>query len=285
MMWNNNQVGNQVPLQQGQPPAKQQFEQMEESSEEEGGFGCGGAEDSEEEVDYSGKLLNDANVPGYIRGQFVQKVYTILVVQLVLTTAIAYPFTLMKPEFVRQNIWLFYLCTYGSLFMVVAVTCCCTQVIRTFPFNYLFLFTFTILEAVSIGFICAFYTTSSVLFAAGLTAGMFFGLTLYACFTKTDYTGCGPYLFCALMGLILGGFLCMIAQFIFGYSRILEIVWGTIGAIVFSMYIVYDTQRIVGGRNRANQLSVDDYVLAALELYLDIINLFIYILSIFGDRR
>jgi len=266
------------------PPAaqqQQQVEQMYESTEEEG-FGCGGG-NSDEEVDYTGKLINDSTVPAYVRGQFIQKVYTILVIQLFITAAIAFPFTTMKADFLRQNMWLFYVGSYGSLLMVICVTCCCNQIIRTFPYNYMFLFTFTVLEAVTIGFFSAMYTTSSIILAAGITAFMFIGLSLYACFTKTDYTGCGPYLFVLLLGLCLTGFTIGMAQWIFGYSRILEIVYASIGAIIFSMYIVYDTQRIVGGRGR--QFSVDDYVLAALELYLDIINLFIYILAIFGERR
>lgn len=51
------------------------------------------------------------------------------------------------------------------------------------------------------------------------------------------------------------------------------------------MYIVYDTQLIVGGAHKKHEFGVDDYVFAALNLYLDIINLFIFILSIINDRR
>ncbi len=60
--------------------------------------------------------------------------------------------------------------------------------------------------------------------------------------------------------------------------------YGCIGALLFSFFIVYDTQLIVGGQNRKYELAVDDYMAGAISLYLDIINMFIMFLSIFGDR-
>ena len=57
------------------------------------------------------------------------------------------------------------------------------------------------------------------------------------------------------------------------------------GAMLFSMYIVYDTQLIMGGKSRQFQYSLDDYCIAALNIYVDIIQLFLYLLQLFGDRR
>jgi FtsH-binding integral membrane protein len=55
---------------------------------------------------------------------------------------------------------------------------------------------------------------------------------------------------------------------------------------IFSMYLVYDTQIIVGGEHKSYQFDMDDYVLAALVIYLDIINLFILLLQLLnGGRR
>ena len=56
------------------------------------------------------------------------------------------------------------------------------------------------------------------------------------------------------------------------------------GAIIFSFYIIYDTQLIIGGEHKKYQFDVDDYVFATITLYLDIINLFLYILDLL-DRR
>ena len=58
------------------------------------------------------------------------------------------------------------------------------------------------------------------------------------------------------------------------------------GVLIFSLYIVYDTQTIVGGEHKNFQFDMDDYVLAALVIYLDIINLFILLLQLLqGGRR
>lgn len=60
--------------------------------------------------------------------------------------------------------------------------------------------------------------------------------------------------------------------------------YGSAGALIFSMYIVYDTQMMMGGSHKYS-ISPEEYVFAALNLYLDIINLFLYILMIIGAAR
>merc|ERR1719326_1064404 len=117
--------------------------------------------------------------------------------------------------------------------------------------------------------------------AAALTTGIFIGLSAYAFTTKSDFTGAGPYLFAALMGISLFGLVLII----FPAGAMMHKIYAGLGALLFSFYIVYDTQLIVGGNHKKHQFSVDDYVFAALNLYLDIINLFLYLLSLFGDRR
>ena len=60
--------------------------------------------------------------------------------------------------------------------------------------------------------------------------------------------------------------------------------YGAAGALVFSLYLVYDTQLMLGGKHKY-ALSPEEYIFAALNLYLDIINLFLYILMIVGAAR
>ena len=60
--------------------------------------------------------------------------------------------------------------------------------------------------------------------------------------------------------------------------------FGAAGALVFSLYLIYDTQIMMGGKHKY-ALSPEEYIFAALNLYLDIINLFLYILSIFGNSK
>lgn len=65
----------------------------------------------------------------------------------------------------------------------------------------------------------------------------------------------------------------------------INLIYASLGAVLFSFYIVYDTQLIVGGQHKKHEYSIDDYAFAALSLYMDVINLFLMILSLFGSRK
>jgi len=88
-----------------------------------------------------------------------------------------------------------------------------------------------------------------------------------------DFLSWGPYLFAALLVLIIGGFL----RLLFPQSALLETVYACCGALLFSLYIIFDTHLLV------KHYGPEDYVQAALSLYLDIVNLFINILAILRD--
>ena len=60
--------------------------------------------------------------------------------------------------------------------------------------------------------------------------------------------------------------------------------YGTVGALVFSLYLVYDTQLMLGGKHKY-ALSPEEYIFAALNIYLDVVQLFMYILMIVGGSR
>ena len=62
-----------------------------------------------------------------------------------------------------------------------------------------------------------------------------------------------------------------------------SLVGSTVGALLFSAFIVHDTQLIVGGKKR--QFDTGDYVLGAMSLYMDIVNLFLYLLRLFGELQ
>ena len=96
-------------------------------------------------------------------------------------------------------------------------------------------------------------------------------LILYASSTERDFTGYYPYLWVFCLSLCLFGIFCIWSPFTYA-------IYSALAIFLFSAYIVCDTQLIVGGKGRA-ELGVDDYVFGALVLYLDIINLFLYLLS------
>merc|ERR1719335_161429 len=101
------------------------------------------------------------------------------------------------------------------------------------------------------------YTADSVAFVFGMTAVVVLSLVAYACQTKRDFSGAGPYLFVALIVMMFCGILMW-----FFASRMLEIIYATFGTLLFSFYIVFDVQMIVGGKHSRLRFSVDDYAFA-----------------------
>ena len=69
---------------------------------------------------------------------------------------------------------------------------------------------------------------------------------------------------------------------IFWRNPIVQLIYACLGALVFSIYLIYDTQLVIGKGQFS--YSLDDAYLAAIQLYLDIINLFLFILQILGGR-
>lgn len=175
---------------------------------------------------------------------------------------------------------------YGSYFasIVIILAIVCTKTFsRNYPTNYIALFAFTFVEAIVVSIICLFYDATSVGIAAAMTALVTAGLTAYACMTKSDFTDMGAYLYAALLSLIVFGF---VGSFFtaFYHTPWIQNLYAGAGCLIFSCYLVYDTQLILGGQHKKYQFGLDEYVFAALNIYLDIINLFLYILQLMSSR-
>jgi FtsH-binding integral membrane protein len=233
-----------------------------------------------------GQVILNKNVERSIRMGFVRKVYSILSAQLLLTAVIAYPVMQLPRRWIVEHMPLF----YGVMALQIVFLCsivCCQKALRTFPQNYMFLFGFTATEGVVIGLVCAGYTGASVAMAALITVSIFAMMTVYAWTTKSDFTGFGPYLMAILFTMLsvaIVGFVLSLAGAGPDVMNPLNTVYSGCGALLFSLYIVYDTQLMIGGRHKV-QFSIDDYCYAALNLYLDVINLFLYILQLFGEKK
>lgn len=145
---------------------------------------------------------------------------------------------------------------------------------KSYPSNLIFLGAFTALEAYAISVVTSFYDARIVIQALVLTLGIFVALTLFACQTKYDFTSWIPYLFGALWFLIMFGFM---AAFMTPNSK-LDLVYGGLAALIFSAYILVDTQLIM------RHYHVEEEIAAAISLYLDIINLFLAILRILNSQ-
>merc|ERR1712154_206949 len=200
--------------------------------------------------------------------------------QLLVTGAVMALFMYVKPikSYVQENQWLMF-ASWGAAFVCIIVLACCGDVRRKSPGNFICLAVFTVCESFMLGTIATFYTTDAVLMAVGSTAAVTLALTLFAFQTKIDFTGCGAALLCILVIFIMSG----IFLSIFGVNdRAANIGYSAVGCLIFSLYLIYDTQIMLGGKHKY-ALSPEEYIFAALNLYLDIINLFLYLLSIFGN--
>ncbi len=157
---------------------------------------------------------------------------------------------------------------------------CYPELARSVPTNYILLFLFTFGESYLVANMTMYFTTKSVLLASLLTAAIVIALTIYAFKTETDFTYAGGSLFVMLSALMVVSLFAMFFQ-----SKILDMIIAFVSACLFGMYLIYDTQLIIGGEGKAASYSIDDYVLAAMNVYIDIIQLFIEILRLIGDRR
>jgi len=142
------------------------------------------------------------------------------------------------------------------------------------PLNLILLFAFTFMTGFTLAPTLAFYIAANMGYVIGeafaLTAVAFFGLTIFAMNTKRDFTTIGKILFISLIVLIVAGLIN-----IFWHQPLLQLLIASVAAILFSFFILYDTQNIIRG-------NVSSEIEAAVALYLDFLNLFISLLQILG---
>jgi len=143
------------------------------------------------------------------------------------------------------------------------------------PWNFVLLSTFTVMEAFTLGIVVAFYDNVIVLQALLITLGVFLGLTLFTFQSKYDFSGMGPFLFGSLIALCMTGLVGIFIPF----SRTMDIIFACGGCLIFSGYIVYDTYII------NKRLSPDEFIMGAISLYLDFINLFLNVLRLLNDLQ
>lgn len=234
--------------------------------------------------------LSDVS-PVSVRHGFIQKVYGILCTQLLVTFVVATFVTIHGQALARQNpslaSALLLISLVVSLGMMFIFTCR-PELLRSSPTNYIILAVFTGAKAVMIGLICASFTQESVLLALGIAVLVTFSLTLFACQTKYDFSGMGPYLcvggaVLASLGLFMwiGGMIGLGGSPAF---QTVHLLYAAGGALLFACYIVLETQRVVGGK-QSREFGIDDYAPAAISLYTNVIQFFLFLLRLFGERK
>ncbi|CAG5982040.1 fas apoptotic inhibitory molecule 2b isoform 2-T2 [Menidia menidia] len=218
-----------------------------------------------------------------IRRTFIRKVYAILMLQLSVTVGIVALFTFCAPvRFYIQTHPSLYMASYIMFFATYIALSCCGELRRQFPWNVMLLVCFTLSMAFMMGFVSSFYNTKSVMLCLGITALVCLSVSVFSFQSRIDVTSCQGVLFSLTMTL----FLCAITISIvvpFGYVPWLHATYAVIGAILFTLFLAFDTQMLLGNKRYA--ISPEEYIFATLSLYLDIIYLFSFLLQILGGGR
>ncbi len=218
-----------------------------------------------------------------VEADFMQKVYLWMTFALTLTGFVAYRTT--QSEFLLELIFSSSFGFIGLIIGELALVFWISSGIQRMSSNMaigLFLL-YSVLNGMTLSVLLIAYTGASVASTFFITAGMFGAMSVYGYTTKQDLSSWGNLLFMALIGLILASVVNIFLQ-----SSGLYWLISYIGVLVFVGLTAYDTQKI---KQLAAQVIVESEegrkvaILGALTLYLDFINMFIFMLRILGNRR
>lgn len=216
-----------------------------------------------------------------VRHNFIKKVYGLLTTQLIITVAVVALFALNDNVrgWAKQNQW-FNLAAFAVVFTLLIVLACFKDVRRKHPHNIIILFAFTIAQSLVLSAMTMHFQTQVLLTAGGLTLAITVALTLFAMQTRWDFTAFSGIMVVVLMTCTL----TMIIGLMFRPNDLFMLIMASIMAILMGIFIVIDTQMIMGG-TREIQLSPEEFIFATINLYMDIINMFMYILIILGKNN
>jgi len=209
--------------------------------------------------------------------RFFVRVYSWMSMALIITGLVAYR-TANSPEIIS---FVF----YGLLILelvLVGVLVGAINKMSAITATIVFIL-YSVLNGVTLSAIFFVFTADSIANVFFIAAGTFAAMSAYGYFTKSDLTKIGNILFMALIGLVIASLVNMFLK-----SEMLYWISSYAGVLIFVGLIAYDTQKlkklnIIG--NEDTDEGKKEAIIGALTLYLDFINLFLYLLRIFGKRR
>ena len=214
----------------------------------------------------------------------MQKVYTWMTLALAITALTAY--VTMQNEGLFYAIFSSKLTMWGlfggELLLVIVLSSAIHRL--SFPVAGLLFALYSVLNGMTFSAILFLYTSESIATTFLVTAGTFGSMSLIGLFSKRDLTGVGRFFVMMLIGLIIATLVNLFMQ-----STALMWICSMAGVIIFSGLTAYDTQKMKDVLQQAEQMEQTDALkvslLCSLTLYLDFINLFLYLLRFFGDRK
>ncbi|MBQ7594635.1 MAG: Bax inhibitor-1/YccA family protein [Synergistaceae bacterium] len=213
-----------------------------------------------------------------------RKVYQYMAIGLILTSLTAY-FTASSSamlSFLYGSQYSFLILVIAEIGLVIYLSAAINKLSASTAL--ILFYVYSVLNGLTISSVLLVYTSESVYKAFLSTAGMFGAMSLYGLYTKSDLTGMGSFLRMGLFGLIIA----MVINMFVGSSTA-ELVISILGIIIFLGLTAYDTAKIKAMASsfdgQDENLTGKVAVLGALALYLDFINIFLYLLRLFGRER
>ena len=221
----------------------------------------------------------DKEIQQNIRKGFIAKVYGILACQVLLLFLIVllgfinstFHELLLTSKFI-------YILTFILFIMCILIIIFNPSLLQKVPINYIILFIFTFSYSWWIALYTINFSPSIVLISIFLTLVTVVTLTIYAQMTKNDFSVIG--------GILINSFVLLFScslVLIFVDISLFNVIMVFFGLIIFSLYLLFDVQLIIGkGQIKYGE---DDYIFSALNLYIDIIGIFVRILELVGNNN
>lgn len=213
--------------------------------------------------------------------EVMRKVFVKMFVAMIVTAVSAY-MVLSIPSlamFIFSNSWVYWGLLIGEIVMVIALSAAINK-LSNVGASLLF-YAYSVLNGLTMSCIMFMYTEASIALTFAITAGVFATMAIYGYVTKSDLTKFGTFMTMALFGLII----CIVVN-MFMQSSTMEWIISFAGVVIFIGLTAWDVQKI------KRMAAMSDYssagkvaTLGALSLYLDFINLFLYLLRFFGSSR
>lgn len=212
----------------------------------------------------------------------IKKVYAWMCLALAVTGLVSL-FTAsseMMLNFVFGSRYMFYVLIFGELGVVIYLSARIAKM--SFSSAMMWFIIYSVLNGLTLSVIFLAFTAASIAGTFFITAGMFGAMSLIGYTTKKDLTKVGSFLMMLLIGLIIATFVNLFLN-----SNALSWIISLVGVVVFTGLTAFDTQKVKQLLSMAQTDEVGKKIalMGALTLYLDFINLFLYLLRFLGNRK
>lgn len=223
---------------------------------------------------------NEKSLDAYV-SQVMRQVFTKMFFAMVVTALSAYMVLSVDAvaRFIFTNHMVYWGLLIAEIVMVISLTAALNKLSNVGA--TLLFYAYSIINGLTLSCIVLVYTASSIALTFAITAGVFAVMAVYGYVTKNDLTKFGSFMTMALFGLVI----CIVVN-MFMHSSTMEWIISFAGVVIFIGLTAWDVQKIkrmaaYSDYSNAGKLAT----IGALSLYLDFVNLFLYLLRFFGNSR